>query len=479
MNLQKLKNLAPVQLACQLARETGVPMYLVGGAVRDTLTGDFLHGDCDFAVSGRFDDIVAAFTSRVRGHAIPWDFHQTRVVYRTDAGVYESVDFALCKAADIDGDLRLRDFTINAMALDLRRLCDTGESALIDPLGGRQDILNKIVRMCSSRSFDDDPLRMLRAIRFARQLGYAIDFPTFSLCSEKHDLITSVSIERIKKELFTILHLSHPALSLQQLMQMGMLDLFLPQLSGWQHVGQCPPHEHNLLQHSMLTVERLSDIVDGSAALDEAIARRVRMYLDESLEEGVTRRALLVFAALLHDSGKPGSAHEVDGKLHFHGHDQEGSRINKAIAERLGLGRRCRRAVELVTANHMRLLQLSLLEKPTERAKLRLLRDCEDVAVEVLLLAIADMMATSSDPVYLPGCKHAQTLAADLIEKALDLPCGLEKEQLITGSDIMSELDIDAGPRVGQLLQELHQSERQGRINTRDEALAWLRTRKD
>jgi len=479
VNLHKLKDLPPVQIACQLARETGVPIYLVGGAVRDTLTGVFFAGDCDFAVGGKFEEIVAAFTHRIKGHAIPWDFHQTRIVYRTALGGLESVDFAQCKAPDIDGDLRLRDFTINAMAFDLRRLCETGDPALIDPLGGRQDLQNKIIRMCSSRSFDDDPLRMLRAVRFARQFGYTIDFPTFSLCTEKHALITGVSTERIKKELFTILHLPTPAVSLRQLMQMGFMGIFLPQIAGWPHVEQCAPHEHTLFEHSMLTVEKLTHIFDDLAALCPASARSVHQYFDEVLEEGVTRRALLVFTALLHDSGKPGAAQEVGGKRHFHGHEQSGAIINKAIAERLGLGRRCRRAVELATANHMRLLQLSLLEQPTPRAKVRLVRDCEDVVVEVVLLAIADMMATSSDPAYLLRLESTRALAAELIKKFFETTLEQGNQQLLTGSDIMSELAIDSCPRVGQLLQELHRAEREGRINTRDEALAWLKTKKD
>ncbi len=128
--------------------------------------------------------------------------------------------------------------------------------------------------------------------------------------------------------------------------------------------AQCPPHQHNLLAHSLLTVERLTDIVDDAAGIEGIPERRMREYLAEVLEEGVTRRALLVFAALLHDSGKPGAAQEADGRLRFHGHDLEGSRINKAIAERLGLGRRCRRMIELATANHMRLLQLPFLKSP-------------------------------------------------------------------------------------------------------------------
>jgi poly(A) polymerase len=478
VNLQKLKDLEPVQLACQLARETGVPMYLVGGAVRDTLTGVFFAGDCDFAIAGRFDDIVGAFTRRVRGRAIPWDFNQTRIVYRTSAGAYASVDFAKFKAPDIDADLRLRDFTINALALDLRKLCETGDTALIDPLGGRQDIQNKIVRMCSSRSFDDDPLRMLRAVRFARQLGYTIDFQTLSLCAEKHVLITNVSIERIKKELFTILHLPFPAVSIIQLMQLGFMDLFLPQLAGWADVALGLPHQHNLLEHSLLTVERLTDIVDGAAGMRRIPARRIQEYLAEVLEEGVTRRALLVCTALLHDSGKPGVAQEVDGRLRFCGHEREGSCINKAIAERLGLGRRCRRMIELATANHMRLQELSLLEQPSERSMIRLLHDCRDMSVEVLLLSLADMMATSSDPSCLPGLEHARSLAAELLERALEPPGIQDDAQLITGRDIMDELDVEEGPHVGQFLQQLHRAEQEGRIHTREEAIAWLKTLK-
>ena len=479
MNLQKLKDLAPVQIACQLARETGVPIYLVGGAVRDALTGVFFDGDCDFAVAGNFDTIVNTFSHRVKGHAIPWDFNQTRIVYRTAAREHESVDFARFKAPDIDGDLRLRDFTINAMAFDLRRLSETGEPVLIDPLGGRQDLQNKIVRMCSGHAFDDDPLRMLRAVRFARQLGSAIDPATFSLCAEKHGLITGVSIERIKKELFTILHLACPAVSLRQLMQMGILGLLLPELAGWAHVAQCPPHEHDLLEHCLQSVERLTDILDGGAGLGPVSARRVQQYLTEVLEEGVTRRALLVFTAFLHDSGKPESVQDAGAKRHFHGHEQAGSRINKAIAERLGLGRRCRRMVELATANHMRVLQLSMLEQPSQRAKLRLLRDCEDVAPEVVLLALADMMATSSDPAYLLGFETARAFAAELFENTLAPPCELENYQLLTGKDIMDVLGIDAGPQVGRILQELHRAERQGRIHSREEALSWLKAWKD
>jgi poly(A) polymerase len=314
---------------------------------------------------------------------------------------------------------------------------------------------------------------MLRAVRFARQLGCTIEPATLSLCAEKHGLISRVSIERIKKELFTLLHLSEPALSLRQLLQTGIAGVLLPEFAGWAQVVQGPPHQHNLLEHSLQTVERLSEIIDGAALMRPAQAAQ---YLSQELEEGVTRRALLVFASLLHDSGKPGAAQEADGKRHFHGHAQAGGRINRAIAKRLGLGRRCRRMVETLTAHHMRLLQLCLLDRPTERAKFRLLRDCDEVRLEVMLLAVADILATGSD-----AGPHAkvQALAAELLEKALEPSYRQKSAPLITGRDIMKLLGIDEGPQVGRLLQELHRAEQEGRINTLEDAEAWLKAQKD
>ena len=472
MNCTTLQKLVPVQIASQLAHETGVPIYLVGGAVRDALTGAFFEGDCDFAVAGGFEYIVEKFTHRINGHAIPWDFNQTRVVYRERAGKHISVDFAQCKADDILEDLHMRDFTINALAIDVAGLCGQAAPEIIDPLGGRDDLARKLVRMCNPHGFDDDPLRMLRAVRFARQAGCVIDPPTLDCCTKKHALIAGISIERIKKELFTIFNLAEPALSIRQLLQTGLLSALLPEISGWQEYVQCPPHQFKLLEHSLKTVEKLEGMLHTAA-------QQIPACLAEVLEEGVTRRALLFFTAFLHDSGKPAASKEVAGKRCFHGHDQEGARINRTAAERLGLGRRCRRMVSDITKNHMRLLQLSLLEKLSERAKLRFLRDCDDVAVEVVLLSLADMLATSAAPAYQVQLQTACALGEELLAQTVSRDGKHDVSPLLTGSDIITELGIKAGPQVGELLAELHLGERQGRINTREEALAWLETRKN
>ena len=250
-----------------------------------------------------------------------------------------------------------------------------------------------------------------------------------------------------------------------------MLSTLLPEISGWEDYPQCPPHQFNLLEHCLKTVEHLEGMLTR-------YARQIPAYLAEVLEEGVTRRSVLFFAAFLHDSGKPAAAHEVAGKRCFLGHDQKGALINRSAARRLGLGRRCRRMIERITENHMRLLQLSFLEKISERAKLRYLRDSEDVAVEVVLLSIADMLATSAAPAYRMQHQTACALGEELLANAFSPAAEQRDGNLLNGRDVVAELGIEAGPQVGEILAELHLGERQGLINNREEAIAWLKTRK-
>lgn len=472
LNHTALQQLPPVRLACALAAETGAAVYLVGGAVRDALTGAPYRGDCDFAVAGdAFAPVVSEFTRRIGGHAIPWDRDQTRVVYRDPIGTHVSVDFARCRAGDIATDLALRDFTVNALAIAAAQLAGPCPPDIIDPLDGRKDIAGMIVRMCSPRAFDDDPLRMLRAVRFARQLGFDIDAATLGHAADRHALIKTVSIERVKKELFTVFGLPNPGLSLRQLLDTGLLVDLLPQTAAWRGYRQCPPHQFTLLEHSLRAVGHLDSMLKHSA-------HPVSPYLSELLEEGVTRRSLLMFSAFMHDSGKPEALQDAGGRRTFHGHDQRGARLNRSVAERLGLGRRCRRMVEAVTANHMRLLHLSRLEAVTERAKLRFLRDCGDVAPEVIMLSLADMLATCSSPVYQPQIDAAAGLGDELLARAFAAAGAPAAEPLLNGADIMNSLSVPPGPQVGMMLKKLHDAEREGLVNSRQEALAWLEARK-
>jgi len=177
-----------VLLVHAIAMQAGLPIYIVGGALRDMALGSAFAKDLDFVVVDCFEAAVRAFADGVHGRIIPWDFGQTRVVFQHGPESV-SVDFSRCGGAGIIENLRERDFTINAMALDVRSLQPDGAAAIIDPLGGRQDLGAKSIRACSPQIFDNDPLRALRAIRLAAELGFQIEPATRRLLQQKAGLI--------------------------------------------------------------------------------------------------------------------------------------------------------------------------------------------------------------------------------------------------------------------------------------------------
>jgi len=471
MRISNLHTLYPVETAYRIAQKSGAQVYLVGGAVRDALAGAFCDGDCDFAVQGElFHGVVEQFARSVHGKVIPWDFQQFRIAFRHE-GCPSFVDFSQVKGNSITEDLACRDFTINAMAVAVASLCSGGAPDVIDPLGGRDDLQKRVIKMCAAAAFDDDPLRILRAVRFARQFDFSIDPATAARMKEKINLIDTVARERIKKELFVTLSFPGSAQTHRLLMESGIAGKLLPELASFASVTQSRPHQHGLLDHALKTAAYADELLRGDALAKDVPAG----YFNASVEEGVNRRALLMFAALFHDSGKTAVRQEDGAKVSFHGHDREGARINRDMASRLGLGRAAQAIIAALTLHHMRLLQLSLLEKITDRAMVRFMRDTDGVFWEVIILAVADALATSEDTAYRESIQNIKSLAGTLIEKKLSMPDEVQAPPLLTGTEVMKLLSLPEGPDVGQLLVKLAEAETNGLINTKDEALAWLK----
>jgi poly(A) polymerase len=477
LSIQALGYNATVKAIREIARQLSTPIYLVGGALRDALLGFSSKKDLDFIIAGCFDDIVSTFAGRVHGKVIPWDFGQTRVVFRQgDEAV--SVDFSSCKGTGILDDLEERDFTINAMAVDTAQLRPDGDAAIIDPLAGRHDLEQRTIRACSPRAFDQDPLRVVRAIRFAGELGFTIEQATRHLLQQKAGLISQVAVERTKREFFMILGQSRARSALQVLMETGVIHQLIPELQVFRGVKQGLPHEHDLLDHSLQTVSELEMLLDAAPEHVADYNEQIKDHLLEGIEEGVTRRSLLMLSGLLHDSGKLKTRQEAHTQITFYGHEQVGARTNQELAARLGLGRRAQKMIELVTGNHMRLLQLARLARITDRAKARALRDMEDTALETLVLAMADSRATSTSPAHAAETGRIDALAAELMSGFFSPDAGLQAQPRVTGQDVMDILGIDEGPQVGEMLREISELERTGDLASKDDALQWLRKKK-
>jgi tRNA nucleotidyltransferase/poly(A) polymerase len=450
-----------------------VPVYLVGGAVRDALRGNECAHDFDFALAEGFDELVAAFARTQRGKVIPWDVDQKRIVFR-QGNERVTVDFSRMHQPDILCDLHQRDFTVNAMALAVH----ASDTELIDPLGGQADLASRCLRMCSEGAFEADPLRMLRAVRFARQLSCEIEPRTQESMRLNSALITRPARERIKRELFMILHGPAQEQSLRELLACGLLQRLLPDILLMSGVRQSAPHEHVLLEHCLLTVRFLEEVQRMQDTRFDGVRAKMNEYLHQSFEEGVTMAALLSFVALLHDIGKPACACDDNGRMRFYGHDTAGAAIIRRIARETGLGRKAQQVLGCLVENHMRILQMSQLENLSERAKLRFVRDCGTVAPGVCLLAIADSLATGSMPEFQDSSQRVRDIARELCGRFFASQDMHETAPLLTGADVINALGRGPGPHVGRILRQAAQLERNGTLQNREAAVAWLHSLK-
>lgn len=258
-----------------------VECFLVGGALRDWQLGRPV-ADLDFAVSSDPTELARKFAAAVGGHWFMLDAErrQSRVVSGKRAALLFTYDFAPFRAEDLAGDLRLRDFTINALALPIA--ADDSETPLIDPLGGLSHLRSGLLRGCSSGVFQDDPLRVLKGVRHGAALGLTVEPRTLHWMREAAVLLPKVAAERVRSELAGIFAAGRTSTGLLLLRELGLLEALF---------GPC--RGSGSFQHGLDRLDRAGQVLDclAGAARPE--------WLDGELEAGLSRRTLLKMAAFL------------------------------------------------------------------------------------------------------------------------------------------------------------------------------------
>lgn len=475
MTLNTLKAFNAVQVAYQISSQLNTPLYLAGGAVRDTLMGFFNGKDFDFVLGNKWEQVARLFAQRLSGKIIPWDFNQVRVIIK-EQGHPVTIDFALFRARGIVEDLKSRDFTINSMAVSVKDLFRQTTPRLHDPLNGIKDLQERRIKADGHDTFDQDPLRILRAIRFAAAFKFTIENRTQRLLRTKAFLLPNAARERIKRELFSILNAARAGEAVRQLSRLNIINTIIPALERFSITQQGPPHQYDLMEHSLRTIEHLSAIIDNPEILFDRHAARVIDYLNKYVETGIiTRRSLLMFAGLLHDSGKLLTRTAEKGRIRFLGHEKQGQIINLQIARSLLLGRRAQRILATITSNHMRILQLARLKTMTAHAQRRLLQDIEEAPFEVMVLALADALATSTEARYQKTIDRVKQRIGCLGQALFAEKESIKHVPLVTGADIKELLHIPESREVGDILREIATGERSGTFNSREEVLEWLK----
>lgn len=426
-----------VQKIINKLQKSNFEAYAVGGSVRDILMGKPTKR-WDFTTNATPQDILKLFPDSFYdnqfgtvGIKIPDDIYEI-TTYRSEKGYtdHRHPD-KISWGKTIEEDLARRDFTINAIAFD-------GKS-IVDPYGGQEDIKKQVIRTVGDpdKRFNEDALRLMRAIRIASELGFMIDETTVTAIKKNAQSITKISAERVRDELFKLLASTHASDGVLILKNTGLLIFILPEFEIAFTVAQKSPKRHHIYDvgtHSVM-----------------------------ALKHCPSSDPLVRLSTLLHDIGKP-KTHKKDetGLITFYNHEVVGARIAKTIALRLRLSRKDSEKLFTLIRWH----QFSVDERQTDSALRRFIRRVGKENLEdMLALRIGDRLG---------GGATETSWRLELFKKRLE---DVQKQPFtvadlkIDGYDVMKEFNIQPGPMVGKILNQLFAEVESGKLTNDREIL--------
>jgi len=460
--ISALREQAPQALSlASRFKSAGFKLALVGGSVRDILLGR-LGNDLDFTtdalpeeikktIKGEVEDIWeigAKFgTIGARKEGIVFEI----TTYRSEIYVAESRKPEVKFGDSIEADLLRRDFTVNAMAIELT----TETPTFIDPHNGVRDLLNKVLKTPGSPelSFGDDPLRMLRAARFAAQLSFTISPELLALMTEMAKRLQIISAERIRDEFIKIVMSPNLRIGITTLVDTGLCDQFLPEIPKLRLEIDEHHHHKDVYEHTLTVVEQ-------SMALENRLGGA---------------NLVIRLAALLHDIGKPKTRALIDGGgVSFHHHEVVGARMTKERLRKLRFDHDLIEDVSKLVFLHLRFHGYGGGEW-TDSAVRRYVRDAGELLNHLHVLTRADCTTRNK--------KKAENLATNYDHLEARIAFLMEQEELLKirpdldGHEIMEILGIKAGPQVGkayEFLMELRLEQGPlGQERAKQELLNW------
>lgn len=466
-----------------------IKAYIVGGFIRDTLLGRDT-ADIDIAIKADTMETASRLAELLSGKYFLLDEVNSiaRIILK-GKNIFNStnqriIDIASFKG-NIEADLKRRDFTVNAMALDLASIIKADQNVkLIDPFDGQTDLEQGVLRVVTETALEEDPIRLLRAIRLAAELGLSIEQKTEIAINKSAALIASVPGERVREELLRLLECSHGGLFLEYMDELGMLTAVFPELVTEKGVVQPSEHHWDVFEHSLKTVTAVDFILhngmweyyDNKLLAAVPWTDTLSRYFAQSVSSGSNRRVLMKLAALLHDVAKPQTkASDENGRMRFIGHPEQGATTTEGIMERLRFSVKESKIVAIMVKYHLRPTQMSQGELPSRRAIYRYFRDVGDAGIDTLYLSLADHLATRGPGLLLPQWKFHTKLVDYVLKEHFQQESVKPSKQLINGDDLINIFGMTPGIKIGKLLEEIHEAQATGELRTREEALDYIR----
>lgn len=471
-----------------------VELYLVGGATRDAMLGR-VSLDLDLVAPSDGIKLARRVANSLGADVFPLDDERDtgRVIVTHPDGSREKLDFASYRGDSLEDDLRNRDFTVNALAVDLRTM------SLLDPLSGAADLRAKKLRACSDASMRDDPIRVLRGIRQAAAFGFQIEPETRKMMKSAAPLLGQVSSERVRDEFLKILEGPQASASVRALDMLGVIHFILPELEAMKGVGQPEPHIYDVWEHTLQVLAALDEILAALAPDYQAeqtgdlftglLVLRLGRYREQYAEHFAkllnadrSVRGLLFFAALYHDVAKPQTATKDEtGRIRFWGHDELGAEAAAARSRAWAFSNDEIERMTAIIANHMR-IHFHVSRKdgegkdPSRRAIYRFFKDSGEAGLDLVLLALADLRATHGPNLKQETWTAALDVCRVLLENYFERPEEIvSPPKLLDGNDVMRELNLAPGRRVGEILEAVREGQATGKVSTREEALEFGR----
>ena len=459
----------------------GVPAFLVGGHLRDSLLSRPVGRDIDVAVAGDSVALGRELATALAGKFVPLGqaFGTARVVAPDCEGNPWTVDLSRFTGT-IEEDLARRDFTINALALPLAQWAsETPGEHLIDPFQGRADLVHKRLRAVSPRVFRDDPCRLLRSVRLAAALRFRLEPETARQILADAPHLGEVAAERVRDEFLHILALDGAKGSLEALDRLDLLCRVIPELAETKGVEQPKMHYWDVWGHSLHAVENAERVTKGHqhSPVYTLIywTAETAGYFSRDAGDGNSRRTMLKLAALLHDVAKPRTK-QVDetGRTRFPGHSEAGAGMAEERLAQLRVGSRGIGMVSDMVRHHLRPAHMmqGVEYLPTRRAIYRFFRDVGDVAVDTMYLSQADYLAARGPELNPDQWANRARMTGHVIQSGFQQAEAGPGLRLLNGNELIEQLHLSPGPVIGRLLERIEEARGAGEISTRDEALA-------
>jgi putative nucleotidyltransferase with HDIG domain len=463
----------------------GITAWATGGFLRDYILGT-TPSDIDATINADplmvGPDLAAELNARFV--VLDAERRHVRLVLRRSLG---HIDLMPLRAANIEADLRLRDYTINALATpvgDLRT-----DFNPIDPTNGLHDLRRGVVRTTSEQCLLSDPLRLLRGGRIANQLGFTLAAATQRAIKRHSALVSEASPERQREELMSIFATNRAAGGIRLLDELGLLSKVIPELDVARGVEQPKEHHYDVFNHGLAALEYMDVLLAESdqalpaydaitdptryrRGLREGLGSDIDAYLCSEFSSGTVRRAIIKLCALLHDIGKPATkSFEGDGRMRFFGHSEAGAKLAARLMRRLRFPARQVKHVRKMIEAHLRPIQMAQDGAPSRRAVYKFFRDTGDAGVDTMLLSLGDHLATTGPRGNIRAFNQHVALIAYVLQVRSRQEQRLKPVRLVTGRDLMSSLGVDPGAQLGRLLESVREAHATGEIHTREEAI--------